>query len=400
MTQYLRRGLVPKKRRTLLRKPEGGIYYEHSMSADGFAGDHSFLYHLREPSRVLRVDDLPSKPLRSAGPPIGRNLLFKLNAIVSDGDFIDARVPSLFSSDETFVLSIAKPTRPMERFYCNATADELILVIQGSGTLESWYGDIRYEAFDLVYVPRGDVVRWVPDGGAQELAVIESRSPLRSPAAFVKPNGQFDDNASYHERDLRTPQLRKPADAEGEYAIVTKVGTRFACSYLDHHPHDVVGWDGCLYPYAFSLRDYEPLVGAVFLTPDQYAVFETATMVIAAITPRRGADHPDAAFANSFHQNLDYDEVLLRFAGSVRATETPTGTFTLTPRAIMHGPKRGFEQAQKRTQIDMWGLMMDTRLTLQPTMEAMTAHDSAYARTWVESQLAGAGDAVPQPTTP
>lgn len=388
MPPYMSQGQLPQKRFTLLRKPGGGIYYEHYISADGFAGDTSFLYRISAPSRVTRVETLPDRPLRPEPAPVGRGLLFRCERLEAEGDFVDARAPALLAGEQ-LALSVCRPTRPMERFYCNLHADELVLVVKGRGRLESLFGDIPYEPLDLILLPRGDVVRWVTEPGAQELLVLESRSPLRPPAAFLKQNGQFDDGASYHERDLKTPLLRPPVDLRGEHPIVVKAGARLACSYLDHHPFDVVGWDGCLYPFALNLADYEPITGRIFLAPDQYPVFGTPETLITVVTPRRTPDIEDSALANSFHQNLDFDEVLFRFAGAVGATEPSTGTFTLTPRAVMHGPKPGFENAPRRERIEWWGLMVDTRLTLQPTAEAMAANDAGYARTLIEDQLRG-----------
>jgi homogentisate 1,2-dioxygenase len=183
-----------------------------------------------------------------------------------------------------------------------------------------------------------------------------------------------------------TPKFREPIDVQGEHPIVMKVGAELACSYLDHHPFDVVGWDGCFYPFALNLRDYEPLTGRIFLLPDQYQVFGTEQTMFTAITPRRTPDIDDPSPAQAFHQNVDYDEVLFRFSGS-SATEPGAGTFTLHPRGIMHGPKPGFENAPRLPRVEAWALMMDTRMTLHPTVQAMAALDEGYAKTWVENQL-------------
>jgi homogentisate 1,2-dioxygenase len=32
---------------------------------------------------------------------------------------------------------------------------------------------------------------------------------------------------------------------------------------LSQHPFDVAGWDGCPYPYAFNIADFEPVTGRV-----------------------------------------------------------------------------------------------------------------------------------------
>lgn len=385
MSHYLSQGDIPKKRFTVHR-PAGRFLYEHLIGAEGFDGESSLLYRLHSPTRVTHVDDLPPLALEGAGPPVGRNLLFRTDRIESRGDFVAARVPALFSGD-ALIYNLARPTRSMERFYSNTAADELILVVKGSGRVESIFGDIPYEELDLIYVPRGDVMRWVCDDIPHELLVVESRSPIRPPARFLKRNGQFHDNASYHERDMRTPRLREPVDVAGEHPVVMKAGAAFACVWLDHHPFDVVGWDGCFYPFAVNLRDYEPLVGRIDLLPDQYQIFATPETVFTAITPHRLPDIPNVAPAQAFHQNLEFDEVLYRFSGSTRATEPSTGAFTLHPRGVVHGPKPGFENTPERTHSTVWALMMDTRLLVRPSLQAMAALDGSYARTWIEDQV-------------
>ena len=38
---------------------------------------------------------------------------------------------------------------------------------------------------------------------------------------------------------------------------------------LGHHPLDVVGWDGYLYPWVFNVEDFEPITGRIH-QPPQY----------------------------------------------------------------------------------------------------------------------------------
>ena len=49
------------------------------------------------------------------------------------------------------------------------------------------------------------------------------------------------------------------------------VGTRMTYAT---HPFDVVGWDGCLYPYTFNIEDYMPITGKVHQPPPVHQVFE------------------------------------------------------------------------------------------------------------------------------
>lgn len=385
MPFYQSRGRLPRKRfTTSLRPPSGGIYYEHYFTADGFTGAASLQYLIRAPSRVLRIEGAQSCAVQHADVPLSANLLFLVSRLSRGGDFLAARLPAL--AGQGFVFSVAKPDAPMTGFYRNAFADEVVLCTQGSGRLQSTFGELVYRELDVIVVPRGDTVRWMPDSGvAQSFVILESASPVRVPPGFLKPNGQFRDNAGYHERDIRAPELQDPVDEEGEFPIRVKMGDRIETHILDHHPFDVVGWDGHFFPFAINLEDYEPLSGRIALMPDLYQLFVTDDTMITCITPRRLADHPEAAKMQPYHQNIDYDEILYRFSGRTGGTEPEPGTFTLHPRASVHGPKPGFENLPTRTYQDAYGFMIDTRILLRPTVEAMAAVDEAYARTYLES---------------
>lgn len=385
MPFYQSHGKLPPKRYTKLRRPNGGIYYEHLISAEGFDGEESLLYRLRPMTRILRSELLPPVVDRRWTQPITKNLLFKIEKIVSAGDYLQSRKPMLIG--DSLVFYVAETTTPMEYFYRNAIADELLVIVQGDGCLETSYGVIEYRDLDLILIPRGDTVRLVCNDTPHILAVVESTRPIIIPRSFIKPNGQFFAQAPYHERDIRTPKFREPIDEEGEFPIVIKTGNQMSRDVLDHHPFDVVGWDGCCYPFALNMRDYEGLSSTIFLNPDQYKVFETDRTMMTCITPHRLAEHPEASPAQPFHQSLDFDEMLYRFSGSTGVTEPHGGTFTLHPRGIGHGPKPGFENQPRRTAQDAWGFMMDTRDILVPTIDAMAACDESYAETWITDQL-------------
>lgn len=386
MPHYLARGDLPKKRFTILPKADGRMHYEHLISTEQLTPESSLLYRLHAPSRLTRVEPMAPLSLETPGRPVGHGLLFRADRLESGGDYLDARTPVLFGENR-LVFYIARPDRPMTRFYCNVLADELVLVVKGAGVLETVFGDIRYRERDLIHVPRHVTVRWIPDPGPQELAILESAAPVRPPKGFIKANGQFNDAASYHERDLRTPAFRPPLDEAGDFEVVMKSGLEQVCCHLGHHPYDVAGWDGCYYPYALNLADYEPLSGRIFLLVDRFQVFASDEMALVAVTPRLLPDIPNASPANPFHSNLLCDEMMFRYAGDTGATETATGTITLTPRGAIHGPKPGFEDAPKRSRIDWWGLLMETTLTLSPTVQAVATQDDSYARTMLESQL-------------
>ena len=53
-----------------------------------------------------------------------------------------------------------------------------------------------------------------------------------------------------------------------------------------HHPFDVVGWDGCAYPFALSIRDFEPIVGRIHQPPPVHQTFAGPGFVVCSFVPR------------------------------------------------------------------------------------------------------------------
>ena len=51
-------------------------------------------------------------------------------------------------------ISLARPTEPMDYFFRNGEGDEVIFVHEGSGTLETIFGDLPYKPGDYIVVPR------------------------------------------------------------------------------------------------------------------------------------------------------------------------------------------------------------------------------------------------------
>ncbi|MEO1478818.1 MAG: homogentisate 1,2-dioxygenase, partial [Bacteroidota bacterium] len=55
MAFYVRLGDVPQKRHTQFRRPDGALYTEEVIGAEGFSGIQSIAYHLHPPTLVDRV---------------------------------------------------------------------------------------------------------------------------------------------------------------------------------------------------------------------------------------------------------------------------------------------------------------------------------------------------------
>ncbi len=83
-----------------------------------------------------------------------------------------------------------------------------------------------------------------------------------------------------------------------------------------NHPFDVVGWDGCLYPYAFNVSDFEPITGRVHQPPLVHQTFEGPNWVICSFVPRKVDYNPLSIPVPYNHHNVDSDEVLFYTGGN------------------------------------------------------------------------------------
>ncbi len=379
MTYYLRQGLTPAKHFTILPRPEGGRYYEELYNSAGFDGPASLLYRLHRPTRVLHVEPESPMPVEAWDPGVVRNHSIDPSLLKASGDIFDARVPIAFNRD--LVYSVATPDTGGERFLRNGANDELYVVVEGKGTVESIFGSFRYEPLDFVYIPRGTTWRLLPEEGQQRLIVVETTTQIAPLARYRNKVGQFLSRAVYSERDLRVPTLADPIDETGEFAVAVKVGEVVSRYVYETHPFDVVGWDGALYPYALNMRDVEPFSGRVNLDPDLDGVFESRGVLVAAHVPARFPDHPQA-IPNIPDHNTDCDEIFYRIA-SEADVGPGVGRVTVHTRAGGHGAKPGFDRPEPGLRSQLWGVILDIVEPLQLTVNAIDADDPDYPAAWL-----------------
>lgn len=379
MTFYQQRGRIPAKHFTVLPREEGGRYYEELYNSEGFDGPASLLYHIHQPTRVLGVDPAGSMPVEPWQQDVVRNHIIDPVLLKSGGDPFDARVPITFNKD--LVYSVATPDTGGHRFLRNGGKDELHFVVEGSGTFKTTMGDIDYEPMDFVYIPRGTTWKLEPELEGQCMIVMEASSPIAPPSWYRNNKGQFLSKAIYSERDIRVPDLPDPTDETGEFEVAVKVGEILSTYRYEHHPFDVVGWDGALYPYALNMRDVEPLSGRVNLDPNMDAVFACEGVLIAAITPARLPDHPNA-IPNIPDHNTDCDEIFYRLASDDESMHG-MGKLTVHTRAGGHGAKPGHEWPEPGLRRELWGVILDCVAPLDLTEDAMPADDPDYPRAWL-----------------
>ncbi len=225
------------------------------------------------------------------------------------------RVPLMANQDVT--LSVVRPREPMQYWYRYAHGDEAIFVHEGTGTLESQFGTLKYGPGDYLVIPTGVIWRILPEPGVdQRMLVIESSGGhIEPPKRYVNQYGQFLETAPYAERDIRPPDALVPHDEQGEFEVRVKARGRIARYVHPHHPLDVVGWDGHLWPFAFNIRDFEPITGRVHQPPPVHQTFEGPGFVVCSFVPRLFDYHPLSIPAPYNHSNVDSDEVIYYVEG-------------------------------------------------------------------------------------
>ena len=383
---YHRVGTVPPKRHVAFRAPDGELYNEEVVGLEGFGGRYSILYHRFAPTRVTKVaevDPLPATPVAARESTLRHHLLRTDGRLTPAADELAGRRALLWNSDVR--LSSSAFGGDPGRINRNGGTDEIHFVFAGGGRLESTFGVLDYRTGDYVVLPKGTTHRWVPSGAGNEHFVIETPGAVRLPKRYQNAEGQLLEHAPYWERDFRRPTEALAFDEPGAFDVWTRVGEHSAVYTLDHNPFDVVGWDGHLYPYAFSIHDFEPISGRQHQPPPVHQTFELDGAVVCSFCPRRLDDGPDVITAPYNHANLDSDEVLFYVAGnffSRRGIEP--GALTWHPKGIPHGPAPGIPEASiGQTHTDELAVMVDTFRPLNLATGAEALDDPTYPLSWL-----------------
>jgi homogentisate 1,2-dioxygenase len=368
-------GEVPRKRHTQFRTPEGGLYAEELMGQEGFSSDSSLLYHRHAPTAIVAAEAFePPLWTRIANRPLKPRHLRTHKLDVSSTDPVLGRQHLLANDDCRISYVLADMPSPL---YRNAIGDECLYVEQGGLRVESVFGVIDAAEGDYVIIPTSTIHRLVPAGGHVRLLVIEATGHIGPPKRYLSVRGQFLEHAPYCERDIRGPS--EPLLAEGDDVEVLVQHRRGWTRHLyAHHPFDVVGWDGCLYPWAFSIHDFEPITGRVHQPPPVHQTFQGPNFVICSFVPRKVDYHPLSIPVPYNHHNVDSDEMLFYTGGNYEARKGSgigQGSISLHPSGFTHGPQPG---AVERS----IGVEYFDELAVDLCEPALACEDDAYAWTW------------------
>jgi homogentisate 1,2-dioxygenase len=384
MPYYRRVGEIPQKRHTQFRSSAGRLYAEELMGVEGFSSDSALLYHRELPTAIVNSEIVeenrsttPNLPLK---PRHFRTMDLKWESPAEVDTVTGRRL--LFGNPDVHICFVAA-TRPSP-LYRNATGDELLYIQAGSATVQTVYGAFDVADGDYVVLPTSCTYRVIPNEELRVL-IIEASGHIGPPRRYLSAKGQFLEHSPYCERDLRGPTEPLLLDGTDVEVFVRHRAGVSKLTYA-HHPFDVVGWDGCLYPWVFNIRDFEPITGRVHQPPPVHQTFEGPNFVVCSFCPRKVDYHPLAVPVPYNHANVDSDELMFYVGGNYEARKgsgIELGSLSLHPSGCTHGPQPGAVEASLGAErFDETAVMVDTFRPLELGDGATACEDPRYAWSW------------------
>jgi len=400
MPYYTKLGQLPPKRHIQFRRPDGRLYSEEVFGTEGFVGPTSTLYHIHPPTQVTGWKTMYGTKPKYVETDVMRMRHLKTAPAKPKGDAVTGRIILFGNSDVE--MSVCVPAEQMTYHFKNGQGDECLFIHFGSGTVYSMFGTLPFRRKDYIIIPKGTIYRIEfnalsdadrPEGVSKSdmpfgkfvcFETVNTSHILPPPRYISKKTSQFLEHAPYCERDLHLPRLPLTYDEMGEFEVRIKARDQVHSYIYDYHPLDVIGWDGCYYPYTFNIDDFSPIVGKHHMPPPTHQTFEGQNFVICSFCPRVLDFHPEAIVVPYNHSNLDSDEVLYYVEGNYKARKgIEMGSITLHPQGIPHGPHPGTVEASiGKTWTDELAVMCDTFRPLYPTEAALGFDDSKYPESW------------------
>lgn len=377
-------GKVPPKRHTQFRKPDGSLYHEELFSTEGFSNNYSLLYHCNAPTQIVQVGEPYSVAPKVVHDKQLKHRCLKGFHVEPEDDYLKSRKAVLVNNDCKIIL--AAPRNSMTGYYYkNADADEVIFVHEGTGTLRTMYGSLPFDYGDYLVIPRGTTYQLEFDQSKNRLLIVESYGPITTPKRYRNHYGQLMEHAPFCERDIRKPVDLETHDEHGDFLFYIKKQDNIYPYHYLNHPFDLVGWDGFIYPFAFSIHNFEPITGRLHMPPPIHQTFDGHNFVICSFVPRMYDYHPLSIPAPYNHSNIDSDEVLYYVDGDFMSRKhVERGMITLHPGGIPHGPHPGtVEKSIGAKETRELAVMVDTFRPLLMTEHAVGIEDPSYYRSWI-----------------
>ena len=377
---------MPAKRHVQTRE-DGRLLVEEVMGYEGFSGNESILYHRHSPCRIADAGEFTPIVREEWVPDTHVHRLTDTRGVEPGGDPVE-RPPAA---------AVERRHRGLG-LQADAGAGGLLPQRRGRrGRLRPPRQRRRcarssaacpYAPGDYVVIPRGTTHRWEPQDGEQVWLCFHTPGEIETPNRYRNRYGQLLEHAPFSQRDFHAPaELETFEDDGGEHEVIVRVRDGYQRYTLDYHPFDVVGWDGYVYPYTFSVHDFEPKAGRLHQPPPAHQTFQGPNFVICSFCPRMLDWDPEAIVLPYHHSNLQSEEAIYYVDGQFGSRKgVDVGTITLHPSGLPHGPQPGLVERSIGVRADRRarGDVGHVPPAAASRAWSETLDDPAYAYSWRE----------------
>ena len=377
---YTKQGNIPNKRHVQHRDNDGNLFYEEHISREGFSSIYSNAYHKKMPTEISNVGKfMPINIDEFTGKHKNRHFFTKRVSLL--GDAISSR-KALFFNDDLFIYK-SHVTKSMDYLYKNAHHDELLYIQSGKAIFSSNFGDIKISPGDYLVIPKGVIWKMHIEENLSCL-LVETLGPIETPKNYRNRFGQLMEQSPFCERDIHLPKLMAPSQGR-DIKLKCRISGGIQEYTLKNHPFDLVGWDGCYYPWKININDFEPITGSIHQPPPVHQTFQASGLVICSFVSRLFDFHPDAIPSPYPHSNVDSDEVIFYSMGDFMSRNgIEEESVTLHPAGITHGPHPGkYEGSIGKKETEELAVMIDTFKPLKIADGLDEAEDKGYYLSWI-----------------
>lgn len=397
MVMILKRGKLPSTPHTEYYAVPGVLALEEIHGTYGFNGPYSRKMHIRsypteqsKPPKKAKFDIALRQAIDEALQPY---LVFT-GDMPHEGDVIEGRRPILFGQNT--VVSVSKPVNSMNEniFFRNGEKHEIYYVQEGEGILKTEYGDLSIRKELYIIIPKGTTYQIKLKSKNAYFLLIESTYPISFPPHYMNKVGQATLMSPVVETEIETPELNDPIDQKGEYFINVKHSKGSITTLtVSHHPFDLVGWEGALYPFGFDIKSHHGIAREIHTAPPMRQTFQSGDgnsygFSMCTFRSQMEGWHPKDIPAPYAHSNVDSDEILFFSSSSYTAREgvIKEGALTFHPGSIPHSPHgdAAYSSMKERAKVsNMLGVMLDTFFeSLLITEHGYKYRDKDYAMSW------------------
>ncbi|MBI5201151.1 MAG: homogentisate 1,2-dioxygenase [Elusimicrobia bacterium] len=394
----LTRGSVPPVPHTEHRV-KGRFTLEEIHGTYGFSGPHSRKIHLRgypteqiAPPVAAGYDLTPRAPKEA--PPLQPYHL-QTDRVNAGPDAMRARTALVFGPNTVVSVSRTSGSMPKDVFFRNGDKHELWFVQEGRGTLRSEYGDVKFRKNHYLVVPKGTTYRLDVNGPCWFL-LVESTMPIDFAPHHLNRAGQATLMAPVVETEIVSPAFKPPVDRAGRFFVDVKhAGGRVTRLTIGHHPFDLAGWEGALFPFAFDILSHHGIARSIHTAPPAHQTFQSGSapyngFSICSFVPQMEGWDPKDVPAPYAHSNVDSDECMFFANASYGAREgvIRPGSMTFHPASVPHSPqgKAALRSLKGRGKMNhRLAVMLDTFFeSLEVTEAGWRVRDAAYPLSWTK----------------